>query len=162
MFWCQIWCKGHILHYGHAAEWLIYGLGLPSAKENHHDTWNTVQAFYSGWYTFKLHKKHLIVLHMRIWVKQRWIALMTWIINGSCNGPNLTFFKHTTQWHSRKMMKKWHIFCIRVRDLSEGSTHNLRCQRPHPSGMRQYNVWKVACLVHRMNTGCSKENGTQI
>ena len=27
----------------HAAEWLIYGLGLPSAKENHHDTWNTVQ-----------------------------------------------------------------------------------------------------------------------
>ena len=26
-----------------AAEWLIYGLSLPSAKENHHNTWNTIQ-----------------------------------------------------------------------------------------------------------------------
>ncbi len=25
------------------AEWSIYGLSLPSAKENHHDTWNTAQ-----------------------------------------------------------------------------------------------------------------------
>ena len=25
----------------HGAEWSISGLGLPSAKENHHDTWNT-------------------------------------------------------------------------------------------------------------------------
>ena len=32
-----------ILHYMHGAEWSIYGLGLPSAKENHHDTWNTAQ-----------------------------------------------------------------------------------------------------------------------
>ncbi len=24
-------------------EWSIYGLGLPSAKENHHDMWNTAQ-----------------------------------------------------------------------------------------------------------------------
>ena len=32
-----------ILHYACAAKWSIYGLGLPSAKENHRDTWNTVQ-----------------------------------------------------------------------------------------------------------------------
>ncbi len=31
------------LHYACGAEWSIYGLGLPSAKENHHDTWNTAQ-----------------------------------------------------------------------------------------------------------------------
>ena len=29
----------------HGAEWSKYGLGLPSAKENHHDTWNTAQDF---------------------------------------------------------------------------------------------------------------------
>ncbi len=38
--------RSEILHYAHAAEWSIYGLGLPSAKENHHDTWNTVQDLY--------------------------------------------------------------------------------------------------------------------
>ncbi len=32
-----------ILHYVLAAEWSIYGLGVPSAKEKHHDTWNTAQ-----------------------------------------------------------------------------------------------------------------------
>ncbi len=30
-------------HYTHGTEWLIYGLGLSSAEENHHDTWNTAQ-----------------------------------------------------------------------------------------------------------------------
>ncbi len=37
------WPRICILHYAHAADWSIYGLGLPSAKENHHDTWHTVQ-----------------------------------------------------------------------------------------------------------------------
>ncbi len=31
------------LRYACGAEGSIYGLGLPSAKENHHDTWNTAQ-----------------------------------------------------------------------------------------------------------------------
>ena len=37
--------RSGILHYAHPAEWSIYGLGLLSAKENHQDTWNTVQDF---------------------------------------------------------------------------------------------------------------------
>ncbi len=31
------------LHYACGAEWSIYGLGLLSAKENCHDTWNTAK-----------------------------------------------------------------------------------------------------------------------
>ncbi len=30
-------------HYASGAEWSIYGLGVPSAKQHHHDTLNTVQ-----------------------------------------------------------------------------------------------------------------------
>ncbi len=29
--------------YMHGLEWSIHGLSLPSAKENHHDTWNRAQ-----------------------------------------------------------------------------------------------------------------------
>ncbi len=52
-----VWPLTCILHYAHAAEWSIYGLGLQSAKENHHDTWHTVQdlcAFVSGHETFAI------------------------------------------------------------------------------------------------------------
>ena len=31
------------LHYACGVEWSMYGLGLPSAKENLHDTWNAAQ-----------------------------------------------------------------------------------------------------------------------
>ncbi len=44
-------------HYARVAEWLIYGLGLPSASENHHDTWDTVQdpcVFVSNQETFAI------------------------------------------------------------------------------------------------------------
>ena len=53
--------RSGILHYAHAAEWSIYGIGLPSAKENRHDTWNTVQdlCVFVNWWSWNIRDQEL-------------------------------------------------------------------------------------------------------
>ena len=59
--------------YACGVEWSIYGLGVPSAKENLHDTWNTAQdlcLFVSNQEMFAIKDDELWSMFMKVLTQQ--------------------------------------------------------------------------------------------